>query len=475
MSPRPARSLSTSSRVALPRDESRVPCHHERVAGADWEQPEDHGVRTIGERVRSLRRSAGLSQEELAAGRFSKEYVSQIERGKTRPTPETLEWIAGRLDTDREYLEHGVSRADAERLDAALAEAERLLGAAQQEDALRVLGEANERAGASPAPTVALRLLRTEAWIRIRTGELERAMSLLEEAATLAVSGGFTDVDRADVVLGVGVVRYSESKIGEAIVLFGEALVLADGDGVPADRLRSDIYHWRARCHRRNRDWVAAAEDIERALELADASADARRAADALFQASLVAQRQGRWVLARTYAERARDLFDELGDRATVGRLLNNLAGLEHLLGDTQRAIALLDDAFALFVDLDLPVDAGYVCSSLAEVRLESGDPALSETQARKALDLLGDRVDHLQEVGTAQLTLGRALAAQGRIEEAERCISSADRTFERARSASHRSSAWIALGDVESTRGDDRAAAGLYRRAALALHDADA
>ena len=445
------------------------------MGGADWEQPEDLGVRTIGERVRSLRRSAGLSQEELAAGRFSKEYVSQIERGKTRPTPETLEWIAGRLDTDREFLEHGVTRADVERLEAALAEAERLLASAQYEDALRVLGEASSRAGASPAPAAALRLLRTEAWIRIRTGELERAMSLLEEAATLAVSGGFTDVDRADVVFGVGVVRYSESKIGEAIVLFGEALVLANGADASADRLRSDIYHWRARCHRRNRDWVAAAEDIERALELADASADARRAADALFQASLVAQRQGRWVLARTYAARARDLFDDLGDRATVGRLLNNLAGLEHLLGDTQRAIELLDDAFALFVDLDLPVDAGYVCSSLAEVRLESGEPELSETQARKALDLLEDRVDHLQEVGTAQLTLGRALAAQARMEEAERYISAADRTFAKARSSSHRSSAWMALGDVESTRGDDRAAAGLYRRAALALHDPDA
>ena len=119
-------------------------------------------------------------------------------------------------------------------------------------------------------------------------------------------------------------------------------------------------------------------------------------------------------MLARTYAERARVLFEELGDRATAGRLLNNLAGLEHLLGDTPRAIALLEEAFAIFVDLDLPVDAGYVCSSLAEIWLESGELELSEAQARKALDLLGDRVDHLQEVGTAQLTLGRALAAQG-------------------------------------------------------------
>jgi tetratricopeptide (TPR) repeat protein len=307
--------------------------------------------------------------------------------------------------------------------------------------------------------------------VRIRTGNLDAAMELLEEAANLAVSPGFGGVDRAEVVFQVGVVRYSESRIDEAILLFGEALALA---GVEADRLRSDIHHWRARCYRRTRDWVAAAEDIERALELADAAVDKRRSADALFQASLVSQRQGRWALARTQAERARRLFDELGDRATAARLLNNLAGLEHLLGDAQRAIALLEEAFAIFVDLDLEVDAGYVCSSLAEIALESGDAERSELQARKALELLGERRDHLQEVGTAQLTLGRARAAQGSLDDAEAWIAAADTTFEEARSAGHRSYAWIAQGDVESSRGDDRAAAGLYRRAALALRQDD-
>ena len=41
---------------------------------------------SMGERVRQLRIARGLTQTELAGERFSKEYVSQIERGKTRPT-----------------------------------------------------------------------------------------------------------------------------------------------------------------------------------------------------------------------------------------------------------------------------------------------------------------------------------------------------------------------------------------------------
>jgi tetratricopeptide (TPR) repeat protein len=167
-------------------------------------------------------------------------------------------------------------------------------------------------------------------------------------------------------------------------------------------------------------------------------------------------------------------LFEELGDRATTARLLNNLAGLNHLLGSPERSIELLEEAFAIFVELDLAVDAGYVCSSLAEIRLDLGDDELADAQARRALDLLDGRPDHLQEIGTAELALGRSLAAQGRLDEAERWLARAEATSERARSDSHRSSAWLARGDLESRRGNDEVAAGLYRRAARALQDSE-
>ncbi len=437
---------------------------------ADWERPD----RQIGERLRTLRRSAGLSQAELGAGRFSKEYVSQIELGKTRPSAATIEWLAERLDADSAFLEHGVSRVDAERLDAALGEAERLLEIGLYAEAVHDFAAARELASSNVDARARLRLELGDAWARLRSGDLDGAESRLEVAATTALGAAFSDLDRASVVFEIGVLRYMQSQIPEAITLLDQALVLAEGSVAPSDRLRSDVFHWRARCHRRTRDWPAADDDIVRALELAEACADERRTAEALFQASLVAQRQGRWAHARTNAERAREVFAALGDRATVARLSNNLAGLSHLLGDTQVAVELLDEAFETFVELDLPVDAGYVCSSLAEMRLEAGDPETSELQARKALDLLGARVDHLQEVGTAQLTLGRALAAQGRLDEADSWIASADATFELARSAGHRSSAWIAQGDVASIRGNDRGAAELYRRAASALREDD-
>jgi tetratricopeptide (TPR) repeat protein len=165
-------------------------------------------------------------------------------------------------------------------------------------------------------------------------------------------------------------------------------------------------------------------------------------------------------------------LFEELGDHAAVGRLLNNLAGLNHLLGDSDEAIALLRDSFEIFAELDLAPEAGYVCSSLAEILVDQGAFTDAENHARKALDLLGERIDHVQEIGTAQLALGRALTGQGRLREAESWTARAEMTFEQANLPSHRSYAWLAQGDIESRRGNDLAAANLFRRSALALLD---
>ena len=44
---------------------------------------------------------------------------------------------------------------------------------------------------------------------------------------------------------------------------------------------------------------------------------DARAIGEAYFQASLIAERDGHWVLARTYAERAKAQYEELTDRRT--------------------------------------------------------------------------------------------------------------------------------------------------------------
>jgi tetratricopeptide (TPR) repeat protein len=426
----------------------------------------------LGERLRHLRVAAGMTQTDLAGDRFSKEYVSQIERGKTRPTRETVDWLALRLGVDPNYLERGVSADERRRVETLLARAEALTESHQCETAIQAFEHSKAAVLATGAAELEVRHLSGEAWARMERGEVKPAIELLNRARLLAEAPEFSDIDRADILFRLGVCRYQLSSIATAIGLLDEALTLADGSQLPCDLLRADILGWRSRCYRRQRDFEAAREDVERALELAQAIDDPRKTADVYFQASLVSERMGHWVLARNYAERAKAYYEQLSDERNVGRLLNNLGGLNFQLGKPEQAVEDLKNAYRVLLDKGSDAEAANVVASLAHVHLMTGEATAAEEEARHALSLLENRDDFLLDVAPTQLVLGRALMEQGRLDEAEEFLAASDRSAEQLESLSHRAAAWLAQGDLAARRGDDRAAAHLYRQAAEALQD---
>src|SRR5438105_14936837 len=104
-----------------------------------------HGTRAsgagsgVGARVREARAAAGLTQAELAGDRFSKEYVSQVELGKTRPSPAALDWFAERLGVDRLSLAGESTAAVRAACEAALTRAEAEIEAHRYAEALAEL------------------------------------------------------------------------------------------------------------------------------------------------------------------------------------------------------------------------------------------------------------------------------------------------------------------------------------------------
>ena len=188
----------------------------------------------LGERVRQLRIAAGLTQSELAGDRFSKEYVSQIERGKTRPTGETIAWLASRLDVDAGYLANGVSTDDRGRVEATLTRAEALAGAHRYEEAVAEFEQIRPDVAATGAAELEARLLSGEAWARMHSGELREALDLLTRARTVTQSEQFSELDQAEILYRLGVCRYRLSSISTAIGLFNEAYASPKDRGCPA-------------------------------------------------------------------------------------------------------------------------------------------------------------------------------------------------------------------------------------------------
>lgn len=427
---------------------------------------------TLGQRLRQARIAAGLTQSELADNRFSKQYVSQIERDHLRPPDDTLRWLADRVGVDPQYLAKGVDTRERDRLESLLVRGEAAVEAHEYGEAITVLAGITDGLPPESAADLELRALLAESWARMYIGEMREALPLLARAREIAEGPSFSDVDRAEVLFRLGCCRYRMASVTTAMALFTQALELAEGSGIPCDRLRSRIFGWRSRCYRRQRDWEAACEDVERALELAEALDDRRATADAYFLGALVSERRGQWLAARKYAERAKVLYEEIEDRANTGKLLTTLGGLTFLLGKPDESIPFFKQAFAVALEVGSDADAAQAVSSLAQVHLRTGEVSLAEEQARHALELLAGRVDFIDEIGNAQLVLGRSLLEQGRLEEAEEKFHAAEESFDQLSSASHRAAAWTARAELAVRRGEKESAIQLYQRAVEALQD---
>ena len=117
---------------------------------------------------------------------------------------------------------------------------------------------------ATGSPELESRALAGEARARAINGEVREAIPMLERARSLTEGPSFSDIERAEVVYELGVARYKLSSVSTALALFNAALELCERSNLPSDALRSKLFEARSRCYRRQRDFEAAKEDVER-------------------------------------------------------------------------------------------------------------------------------------------------------------------------------------------------------------------
>jgi tetratricopeptide (TPR) repeat protein len=351
-----------------------------------------------------------------------------------------------------------------------LGEAELLVAQHRHNEAVEQLEELwSELRGNAP---LALRQRLALAWSEMYRGELERAAELLEHAEIIAQSPRFDAADRAEILYRRGCVALKRSNVADATSLFTRALELNEHAPRPNVLLAANTYQWRSRCYQVRRDWEPAARDAERSLELATRAGDEPSQAHALFQASCIAERRKDWLVARFYAERALELYRKHGETLATARILNNLGGIDFLLGDAAAAEQNLMAAAETAVEAGSDPDLAQAVNSLARVYLETGRPMEARVRAQRAVELLTGRIDFRAELGGAQLNVARSLAAEGDHALAVEWINAAEHTFDGLGSTSHLASAWLARGDIARDTGDLDLAAGLYRRAADSLQD---
>jgi len=257
-----------------------------------------------------------------------------------------------------------------------------------------------------------------------QVGMIDQADALLEEAAAAARGAEHPRivVHVRSAYFSLGTDRANWSALAEAEAAFRAAGELGRG-ATPLEMARiqyrlGDILWQRGQ-------WQEGAELLESALRLRRAHGEGRR------NISFTLRSQGRMHLALGESQQALDRFEQaLEDLAAerddthgeVAEMRSFVACAQAALGASEIALPLLEQSLATFQASGSRDDAmrGRILHNAACVRLAAGDAPRAEADAREAFRLLEDHFDGVDRHSPAVLnTLARALAAQGRVEEA--------------------------------------------------------
>jgi serine/threonine protein kinase/tetratricopeptide (TPR) repeat protein len=207
----------------------------------------------------------------------------------------------------------------------------------------------------------------------------------------------------------------------EAIALFGSALQLVpEQDQVTRTRIRL----LRGLSLVDLTDFAAGAQELDAILPLLQGREH--------FEATLARARVAYWLeeteQAYAFADRSRELAEGLGDRELLGPAIVYQATARYLRGELDVALALGNEAYAVWVPGTRPGDRAALDECLAQPAYWIGDYEAAERFARSAYELGGEShsIEPLLRGGGWR---GLVLAAQGRTEEA---LAWLDSIFER-------------------------------------------
>ena len=424
----------------------------------------------VGPRLRKLRLNAGLTQQELAAPRYSAAYVSTIEASRRIPSKKALEHFARGLGVDAEELASGRSPGARAELLAAYGDARRILasGAADAiEEAETRFGRLARRAKRDGFPEI-----EAKAWVGVglcaeTASDLDGALSTYEQA--LALLAGESVVSRVDAIVGRARVLQVMGEVAYAAFLIEQAIAELRDAGMndPSSLLRL------------HSSLVAAYSDVglidranssaEIALGLAVAVDDAERLANMNLNVGIMLTHQGQWREAETrfadaerwfdelhfavdlarvrlvrginlrnqqryddarpHLEAARDVFASAGNALREARATLHLGILERLTGRAEEARFVLKRAIALSGD-----DKGIAGIAERELALCHAGHERAKTVAglRKAIQLLQD-AGIAKELAAAYRALGDVLSKDKELKPACDAYRKAADLFERA------------------------------------------
>jgi tetratricopeptide (TPR) repeat protein len=374
----------------------------------------------IGGRIRAARLKAGLTQQQLAEGRYTKAYISALEKGHAKPSMAALNFLSERLRLSPSHFLGGEdARWTRLEVDLLLASGRWLEAADGYEGLLQ--------SGADPSSRAELLRGLAEAKCRLGRG-LEAIGPATEAIETFRSVRRERDAALAGYWLAYAL--YLEENTTEARGLLRSLL----------DQVRSGL---------------EADPDLRMRL---------------LTALAYVETWDGDHAAAVTYLEEARALSADLDDRRR-GAFLSALALAYHESGDLEGAIRTGTESVALFTAAEAQHEVAVIHNNLANAYLGMGNlrraGQLAE-EAREELRRLGDQHELVHVLDTeARIALAKGETSQAG-ELAQRAIDAAHETGNRKAL----SDALLTMAHAAVQAGQTEAAVDSFEQAAALLRE---
>lgn len=377
-------------------------------------------AKRIGTRLRKARTEAGLTQAQLAEGRYTKAYVSALENGLVKPSMAALNFLAGRLQIPIEQLLSDREQA----------------------------------------------WTRLEADLRLASGDWQGAVdaysSLLDEKPAEMV--------RAELLLGLAEGSYRLGLGNETIRAASEAVALFTAQKRPS--AAAWAMYWQASGLYALEQSDQAAELLKRLLDqiASGLQVEPDLPVRVLIALAMVASRDDEPERALGYLEQARSRIGELDERRHAAFLFS-LALSYRELGDFEAAISTGTQSLARFKAAEAGFDTASLQNELALVYIALGNLKAARRHASEARDYF-TRNDDKRWLAHVTETEGQIALAAGSIPEALKLSTAALQLAEEADDKKATIAALLLLARAQRATEDLKAAAETLERAASHAQD---
>ncbi|HEX2914161.1 MAG TPA: tetratricopeptide repeat protein [Chloroflexia bacterium] len=446
----------------------------------------------IGLRIRETRTEKGLSQKDLVGERFSKSYISSIERGKITPSLKALEYIAGRLSVSLAFLltgmQPGLSGTASRNNHAARATVEETGGSEVTPPLELLMTEARIlREQGNPFQArhtldskIRVRQLNIEqlkqyhfllAQICLDLQEFPTTKTELESVRDLAEKTGDLEMlARARQLLGQ--IYIQQHKPVLAIEQLRQALQAIDSNTIKDIHFRLDVYSQLGALHQQLGDTREAVEMYRRALHEAEEISNPRSLAAFYWNTALAHRENGQLGLARQYANKSLALYESIHNLRTLSDMQDNL-GLVMLKSGGY------DEAEMYFLRARELASSQQDRNAFLSATMHLADLYLEQNKLDKAQfysDSMFRDLDDIEPVLRGHILNSRAtlLAALGDNNESLNLLEEAVRLVENTPARELLSKIYFRYARALNLRGDTARAAEMFERAYRQLDHSD-